>query len=127
MSKHTLVLVADDVPADDRDAWRWLEQFEESLAWDQPDKLPPPSPRFLPVLTALLNRYPDIDSYGPDDLESCVWAEGPMKGAGIGCILDVTVSGRHRNQGIEEFVIAQAQMHGLTVMDTETSAIYRAP
>ncbi len=112
---HTLVVTSGSVPAQDDEAWDWLEAKDE----DESTLHVGLDAQLSTLVARLTAAYPEIDN------EECVWAEWPLSSCGHGDMLDVSVSGRHDGEGVQAFVVANATSLGLTVFDTFSSQIHR--
>ena len=117
---HSFMVVRLPVPLGDDEARDFIHRID-----DEQSQREPLAVEFLPFIAKLTERYPEFTQLPADDFESSVWAEGPLIRCGSGDLLWVSVSGRHLDKGVEEFLVATSRLFGFTALDTESGNVHR--
>lgn len=105
-----------DRPASDAAAAEIYEQLMDRLeAGDQG----PPTERIRAYVSALLDRWPDIDEDGGEDSP---WADGPLIGNAFGSVIYFAMVWS-RAEEASEYAARVAEQHGLVCFDPQSKCL----
>ncbi|MCX7071296.1 MAG: hypothetical protein NTW01_09930 [Gammaproteobacteria bacterium] len=117
---HLLMISAAPIPADDAEVWGDFDARSE--AFEQHGK--PPLPALLELLERLTARHPCISELREDQLESAVWADGPLRDGLMHDVAVLTVVPA-RVAVVLPLVRDTARALGLAVYDPQAEQVWR--
>lgn len=114
------MISAAPIPADDAEVWGDFDARSE--AFEQHGK--PPLPALLEFLERLTARHPCISELREDQLESAVWADGPLRDGLMHDVAVLTVVPA-RVAAVLPLVRDTARALGLAVYDPQAEQVWR--
>jgi len=118
----TVDLLLTDVPADNSEAWKYIEKLREEYYEDETGA----HEKLQKLHDVLTERYPCLCSYDDDDpeMDKSPWADGPMMGnfASKMGMLAIVYS---RADEVFPFILESALALDIIVADGQSERIYR--
>lgn len=114
---YTISITRNDIPKDDKQAWRHLEELYINDNGN-------PSDDFVVLIKKLTEKYPCICTLPDDQIDEGVWSDGPLvSNAGN----KITTLGVVYSQvdNVVPFIIGTSNNLGFVVFDGETGIISR--
>ena len=116
------LILTDDIPKEANKAWGYIGALRDEYYDDETGA----HEKLIKLESILTDKYPCLCSFDEDDpeIESCVWADGPMIGNFASKMGMLAISWSKADE-VFPFVLQQAHALDITVADGQSSIIYR--